>query len=123
MFRPRTTASMRRAALALAAGAALWGFSTITVMGGSTQERIVASEFSFTPKTIVAPSGQIQFLVTNRGSIEHSLVIDALKIKSGLIKPGKTVTITATAKPGAYVVYCDVPGHKDIGMIGQLTIK
>lgn len=123
MFSLHTTASVRRAALVLAAGTALWGYSTITAAGGAAQERIVAKEFSFTPKALVASSGQVRFQVTNSGAIEHSFVIDALKIKSGLIKPGQTVTFTATAKPGTYVVYCDVPGHRDIGMIAQLTVK
>ncbi len=92
-------------------------------LGGSAQVKVVAKEFAFAPKAITTPAGTVQFVVTNTGAIEHTFVIDELKVKTGPIKPGQTVTITATAKPGTYKFYCDVPGHKEIGMTATLTAK
>ena len=46
-----------------------------------------------------------------------------LKVKSGPIKPGQSMTITATAKPGTYKFYCDIPGHKELGMVATVTAK
>ncbi len=92
-------------------------------LGGSAQIKVVAKEFAFAPKAITVPTGTVQFVVTNTGAVEHSFVIDALKVKSQTITPGKTVTFTAIVKAGTYQVYCDVPGHKDIGMVATLAAK
>lgn len=101
------------------------------VMGGlgpspaasAVQAKVAAKEFAFLPKALTVPAGTVQFVVTNTGTIEHTFVVDALKVKSPPIKPGQTVTLTATARPGTYQVYCDIPGHKEIGMVGVLTVR
>lgn len=93
------------------------------VLGGSPPVKVIAKEFAFTPKAVTTSAGTVQLVVTNTGAIEHTFVIDELKVKTGPIKPGQTVTITATAKPGTYKFYCDVPGHKEIGMTATLTAK
>ncbi len=90
---------------------------------GSAQARFAAKEFGYTPKALTVKDGRIQFVVTNSGTIEHSFVIDALRVKSGLIKPGQAVTLAATARKGTYTIYCDVPGHKEIGMTATLVVK
>ncbi len=111
------------AVIALGAALAVGLHPAQPVLGGTAQIKVTAKEFVFTPKTITASAGSVQFVVTNTGAVEHSFVNDVLKVKSGPIKPGQTVTITATAKPGTYKFYCDVPGHKEIGMTATLTAK
>jgi uncharacterized cupredoxin-like copper-binding protein len=36
--------------------------------------------------------------------------------------PGQTPTETFDAKPGEYVLYCDVPGHRAAGMESKLKV-
>lgn len=95
--------------------------------GGSaaapTTVKLTLKEFSYTPKTVTVPAGPTRFVITNGGTIEHDFIIDALKIKSGLIKPGQTVTIAVTLKRGTYQAYCDVPGHKEAGMTLTIMVK
>jgi uncharacterized cupredoxin-like copper-binding protein len=39
------------------------------------------------------------------------------------VNPGKTSTMTLTLKAGKYTFYCPVPGHRQLGMKGTLTVK
>ncbi|HYM69927.1 MAG TPA: cupredoxin domain-containing protein [bacterium] len=91
--------------------------------GAPATVQIGAKEFAFTPKTVTVGSGVARFVITNGGTVEHDFVIDALKTKSPLIKPGQTVTVLVTLKPGTYQVYCDVPGHKELGMVLSIVVK
>jgi uncharacterized cupredoxin-like copper-binding protein len=41
---------------------------------------------------------------------------------SDLVSQG-TTSVTADLKPGTYEYFCNVPGHKEAGMDGTLTVK
>jgi uncharacterized cupredoxin-like copper-binding protein len=109
--------------VALSIGVAVGLHPTQPALGGGSQTKITAKEFTFSPKTITAPAGTVQFVVTNAGAVEHTFVIDALKVKSPTIKPGQAATVSVNLKPGSYQVYCDVPGHKELGMVSTISVK
>lgn len=92
--------------------------------GGQSGAAIVveATEFAFSPKTISTTSGSKTFELKNKGSIEHDLKIDALNIHTGSVPPGGTQSATGDVRPGSYEFYCTVPGHKEAGMTGTLTV-
>lgn len=62
--------------------------------------------------------------VVNKGILPHDFSVDELKIAQPL-EAGKSyqITIPKDAKPGQYQFYCNVPGHKEAGMVGTLTIE
>ncbi len=86
---------------------------------------MTATEFKYDPNVINASPGQtINLTVKNIGSVQHTWVLDQGNIKL-TIDPGKseTKTFTAPTAPGTYQFYCDEPGHKEAGMVGQLIVK
>lgn len=86
---------------------------------------ITLTSFKFDPATINATAGQkINLTLKNTDALEHTWVIQNTNIK--LRVPGKqtiTQTFAVPATPGTYAIECDVPGHKDAGMVGQLVVK
>lgn len=77
---------------------------------------LTASNWKFSPGTIVAHTGET--IVLHAKSIEgaHALISDDLGIKSVMLLPGKSVTVTfvAPTKPGKYYMHCHLPcgpGH------------
>ena len=88
-----------------------------------------ASEFKFSPNSATAaPDGPGSITLNNTGTVEHTWVL--------LAKDGKTEVVKVTVKPGAtgnadfsvpgpgtYQFICDVPGHKESGMTGTLTVR
>ncbi len=74
-------------------------------------------------KLTVKPGDTIAVLPSS--GMEHDFVVDELGIKEVLPPGGDPVMITIPedAKPGDYTFYCSVPGHRQAGMEGTLTIE
>jgi plastocyanin len=92
--------------------------------GGGSQIRLAADpsgKLAFDKKTLSAKSGQVTIGFTNASSEPHAVAIQG-KGSSKVITKGKA-TLTAQLKPGKYVFYCPVPGHRAAGMEGTLTVK
>lgn len=80
---------------------------------------------AFSQKTLTAKAGTIKFVLHNESSLNHNLAITgngATFGPSATISGGQTADLVATLKPGTYEFYCAVPGHKDAGMHGTLTV-
>ncbi len=97
-----------------------------TTGGGAAQNvSVTATEFKFDPGTINATPGQtINLTIKNSGTTQHTFVLPQANVKL-TIDPGKTVnqTFTAPATAGTFQFECDIPGHKEAGMVGQLVVK
>jgi uncharacterized cupredoxin-like copper-binding protein/mono/diheme cytochrome c family protein len=84
---------------------------------------IVAHDIYFDPKEVTIPANtDVTISLPNQGAAPHTFSIDALKISVDL-PPGETKSVVVNAPPGTYEYYCDVPGHKEAGMVGTLTVK
>ena len=92
--------------------------------GNALNVTVANTEFKFDPAMINAAPGQtINLTVTNKGAIQHTFIIAQANLKV-TIEPGQTQTKTFTAPAaGTYVIDCDVPGHREAGMVGQLVVK
>lgn len=92
----------------------------------STQKTfdIDGGNFYFAPNKITVNKGdKVTINFKNLGGF-HDFVIDGLNVKTPVIMTGKTATVTFTAdKAGTYTFYCSVPGHRQKGMQGTLTVQ
>ena len=83
---------------------------------------LTGREYSFAPSTLKVSAGRTTFRFTNQGATDHDFRIDALHIHLDA-RPGETAEATVTLKPGTYESYCSVPGHRQSGMHGTVTVS
>jgi mono/diheme cytochrome c family protein len=80
-------------------------------------------QLAYASSAATAPAGKIAVQSPNKSSVPHDITIDGLG-KGAVVKDGGVSKFTATLAPGkSYVFYCSVPGHKEAGMQGKLTVK
>jgi plastocyanin len=85
---------------------------------------VTATDFHFGPPALTAAAGTVTFTLTNNGQTSHALTIEGNGIEetSETIAPGGTTDLTVDLAEGEYEIYCPVDGHKDMGMVGTLTV-
>jgi plastocyanin len=84
---------------------------------------IHAFDIGFKEKQVTTHSGKNTIEEVNDGATRHTLSIDGvpgflLEVPTGGAKAVKSVDL----KPGSYTYFCDVPGHRQAGMEGKLTV-
>jgi plastocyanin len=79
----------------------------------------------FQYKDATAQPGQVKIDTKNNESIGHNIAVQGNGVdqKGQVVQGGGTSTITVDLKPGTYTFYCSVPGHREAGMQGKLTVK
>lgn len=90
-----------------------------TTATAEKEATIKSGSFFFKPDKLTVQSGKVTVNVSNNTG-SHTFVIDKLGVKEQL-SSGKTFTFSV--EPGTYEYYCDVPGHKEQGMLGTLEVK
>ncbi|MGH2993657.1 MAG: plastocyanin/azurin family copper-binding protein [Solirubrobacterales bacterium] len=72
-----------------------------------------------------AEAGEVAIGFDNPASIEHDVAIEGGGeeiAKSDLVSED-TTEVSAELEPGEYTFYCSVPGHREGGMEGTLTVE
>lgn len=106
--------------------------------------RVTAENMKFTPDRIQLPAGErVIITLQNADGVEHDLQVDGLKVaaldemdlpgehegadSSTLAlhtRPNGTARLTfRTEQKGAFDFYCTIPGHREAGMVGKLTVQ
>jgi plastocyanin len=84
---------------------------------------IEAGDLFFNPKDVTAPPGPVTINLTNKGQLQHNLVVEEDPgFKKIDVAPGASGSGTFEAKPGTYTLYCDIAGHRPAGMEAKLTV-
>lgn len=97
----------------------------------------------FSPAELTISRGEtIRFVITNRGALDHEMVIDTeaanmehakvMMMNTDMhhsdpnavsLKPGESGELIWTfSQPGSFQFACLIPGHLDAGMHGTLTV-
>lgn len=102
------------------------GSSTTTPSGTGSGITVSLRDFRFEPATITVQRGaQVTISLKNDGAVAHDFAIEALGVKSDLLRPSQTGTVTFTApnSPGQYQIICTEPGHLASGMSATLVVQ
>jgi plastocyanin len=79
-------------------------------------------QLAFQTNKASAPAGKLTVEMPNKSGTPHDIVIDG-KGKGEVVQGGGTSEFSATFDAGKYTYYCSVPGHRQAGMQGTLTVK
>jgi plastocyanin len=97
--------------------------------GGGEALAITAAadgSFSYDQKSLNAKAGPVTIDFDNPATLSHDVVLEdqsgAEVGKTDLVAQGKA-SFTATVQPGTYTYFCSVPGHREGGMEGTLTVQ
>jgi plastocyanin len=103
-----------------------------TAQGGAGGGSVVKLEtpsdnsLAYTTKSASAKAGEVTIDFNNPQPIPHDVAIEGsggeTLAKTELVSEGSTST-KAELKPGKYTFYCTVPGHREAGMEGTLSVK
>ena len=95
--------------------------STVPVGNGNTTVQVGMFEYRFDMSQTTIPSGQVTFVITNKGSEVHNFSVAGGK-SGKLLAPGASETYTVALPPGQYQGVCDVPFHVERGMAIAFTV-
>lgn len=85
---------------------------------------LTGGNFYFTPNKLTVNKGDtVTIIFTSNGGI-HDFVIDEFNAKTHIVNTGKSDSVTFVAdKTGTFQFYCSVGQHRQLGMVGTLTVK
>jgi plastocyanin len=84
-----------------------------------------AGQLLYDKKTLSAKAGKVTIDFANTSPVEHDVAIAQGSTVAGQtpVFTGGSKTLTLNLKPGTYAFYCTVPGHRQAGMEGTLTVS
>lgn len=101
--------------------------TSTTASGTVTLKADASGALAFDQKTLTAKAGKVTVDMLNPAAsgVPHGIAVEGGGVDQDgkTVAPGGTSTVTVTLKPGTYTFYCPVPGHKQAGMKGTLTVR
>ena len=93
--------------------------------GGTLKLSADPTQIAYTTKALSSKPGKVTIDFNNPAPIQHDVAIakgSQELAKSPLVAQSST-SVTTDLASGKYVFYCTVPGHREAGMEGTLTVK
>ncbi|HZJ51730.1 MAG TPA: cupredoxin domain-containing protein [Actinomycetota bacterium] len=89
---------------------------------GSSSTSVTAKEYKFNPSDITVDASPFTLELKNEGTIEHDVSVKGTDVVI-LAKASEAATGEVELDPGTYTFFCSVPGHREEGMEGTLTVE
>ena len=90
---------------------------------GSSVVEVTLTEFTVTFNPSVVLAGDVTFMVTNGGAVDHNFAIPSLNVRTAMLKAGESATLEVKGLEIGEVEYlCEVAGHSAAGMAGKLSV-
>jgi plastocyanin len=125
-----TSSSTPAAPAATATTSSTAATSTTAPAGGAASSLSLAADpegqLSYDKKSLAAKAGNVSIAFTNKSPVAHNVTIESSSgstVGSTPTFEGGAKTLSVTLKPGSYKFYCSVPGHRQAGMEGTLTVQ
>jgi plastocyanin len=103
-----------------AAGGGGGGGSTVDISTPS------GSDLAFNQQDVSAKAGSVTIDFDNMQSLQHDVKVEdssGQELGGTDLVSSATATATVDLQPGSYTFFCSVPGHREAGMEGTLTVK
>lgn len=97
--------------------------------GGGASLEIEASpegNLEFVQKSLTAKAGKATLEFTNESPVPHDVKIEnssGEEVGGVEVVAEGTESTSVELKPGTYTFFCSIPGHRQAGMEGTLTVK
>lgn len=109
--------------------------------GAGTALELELRDISFSTGDLTAAAGDVEIALHNAGAIPHDFTIDEIEAEASaegdtseassgefdvhvVLEGGQSATLKLSGvSAGEYDFYCSVPGHKEAGMTGKLTVS
>jgi uncharacterized cupredoxin-like copper-binding protein len=80
---------------------------------------------AYTFASAEAEAGAVKIRSKNDSSVDHNIAVQGQGVdeKGPVVKDGATSEVDVDLDAGEYTFYCSVPGHRQGGMEGKLTVK
>ena len=108
-----------------AAGTPAAGEDQATPMTGGDMEtvEVEAVDIDFNPNELsIAADTDVTIHFKNSGFLEHDFVIEGTDYATAKHPGGGEEDLVVNLPAGEYVYFCSVPGHREQGMVGTLTV-
>jgi plastocyanin len=124
-----TSSSTTTSAPATTATTATTTTTTSSSVGASqslTLEANPEGQLQYNKTSLSATAGKVSIAFTDSSPLEHNVTVESSSGKILGATPtfkGGTKVLTLDLKAGTYKFFCTVPGHRQAGMEGTLTVK
>ena len=103
--------------------------SSSSAAGGSEQLSLEADkegQLKYNTTSLSAKAGKVSIAFANNSPVGHNVTIESASGATVGATPtfsGGSKTLALTLKAGTYKFFCSVPGHRQAGMEGTITVK
>jgi mono/diheme cytochrome c family protein len=87
-----------------------------------------SGQLAYTVSAATAPAGALEIDSLNESTVPHDIALqegtDGADLGKGeTVSGGGVSRISVDVRPGEYTFYCTLPGHREGGMEGRLTVR